>query len=78
MYMDIYQMTPDNARNQGQYGMACRSIHYLQNGILVVYYEDMNDNGELIVTKTEYSENYKLTDYVGREVNYRIAPIDLP
>lgn len=79
VFIDMYRYTPENikwcAENDG---WACCSVHYLLDGILIFTYGEMNESGDLVVTDIRYSENYSLTDCMGRSINYRINPTDLP
>lgn len=38
----------------------------------------MTENREPVITNIEFSEDYKMTDALGREVNYKIFDNDLP
>ena len=53
-------------------------MHYLQDGILVIYYESMNEEGDLVVTRMDHSGDYRMTDVLGRELDYSINPLDYP
>ena len=58
-------------------GAPFSSIHYLSDGILLFQYH-RNENNEMVIKNIIYSEDYKLPDMLGREVDYRILDIDLP
>ena len=54
------------------------TLHYLQDGILFYFYEALDEDGNLIVTDSYYSSDYKKTDCFGREIDYHINPLDYP
>lgn len=54
------------------------TVHYLQDGLLIYYYEAINEAGELIVTDIYYSTDYLKQDSHGREIDYHINELDYP
>ena len=54
------------------------TVHYLEDGILVYGYGALNDSGKLVITEIKYSPEYTLTDCRGRDIVYKINPLDLP
>lgn len=63
--------------NRIAYGTPVNSIHYLTDGILKIEYE-MLDNGDIVVYRIIYSEDYILPDSLGRPVNFKVLDADLP
>ena len=53
-------------------------MHYLQDGLLIYYYEAINESGDLVITDIYYSADYKKQDSHGREIDYRINELDYP
>ena len=54
------------------------TVHYLEDGILVYGYGALNDSGKLVITEIKYSPEYTLQDCRGRDIVYKINPLDLP
>ena len=59
-------------------GYPITTVHYLTDGLLKIEYGQMTENREPVITNIEFSEDYKMTDALGREVNYKIFDNDLP
>ncbi|MCR5376320.1 MAG: hypothetical protein K6E71_06185 [Lachnospiraceae bacterium] len=54
------------------------TVHYLQDGLLIYYYEAINESGDLVITDIYFSADYKKQDSHGREIDYRINELDYP
>lgn len=54
-------------------GYPITTVHYLTDGLLKIEYGQMTENREPVITNIEFSEDYKMTDALGREVNYKIS-----
>ena len=77
MYRDVFDIDYKSAKAKKEHGLPLCSIHYLEDGLLKFEYE-MMENGELKVSNIIYSEDRKLDDAIGNEVDYNILDIDLP
>ncbi len=76
-YCIRYGILPEGVKEYARSGYPISSIHYLEDGILLIKY-DMEEQGELIVSEIVYSSDYTLTDPSGNIDNYRVIDIDLP
>lgn len=73
-----WNIDPISVPAHAEDGYAMTSMHYLSDGLLKIEYGMMDDNGVAYITNIEFSENYVMTDPLGREINYKILDNDLP
>ena len=77
IFTEIWKLGPKGTKSQASRGYPCTSVHYLTDGLLRIEYE-MTEEWDLFITKIELSEDYTLTDPLGRKVDYKIEETDLP
>ena len=80
-YYDFYYhiQTPNEGNLwAGTKALRYTTVHYLEDGILVFGYGALNESGKLVITEIKYSPEYTLTDCRGRDIVYKINPLDLP
>ncbi len=77
LLLDVWNLDFKGAEGMAQIGHPCTSIHYLSDGILKIEYEMLEDRS-LIISNIIYNKDYQITDAIGRVINHRIEPADLP